>query len=104
MTIIGDHDVVRLQIAMHDSSAVRFRQSFSYVLQIPQDSWKIAVPSLSQFSQRLAVDKFHRDEVCAFALANVVSSYDVGMIKSARGLGFLHEASESVCILREFAV
>jgi hypothetical protein len=36
VTITRDHDVVRLQIAMDNSRGVRFRQTFSRVLQEAQ--------------------------------------------------------------------
>ena len=42
VAITRDHDVVGLQIAMHDSGSVSFRQSFGRVLQEPQQLSKFS--------------------------------------------------------------
>ena len=53
-------------------------------------------------AQYLPVDEFHRDEVQAFAVANLIDVRDVRMIEGRRGLCLLDEAPHSILISRNF--
>src|SRR5207244_3409356 len=52
----------------------------------------------NQFAQRLAVDVFHRDEVRAIVLADLINMSNVRMVKRRCGLSFANEALHSVAI------
>src|SRR6185295_17909399 len=58
-----DHDVVGLEIAMNDSRAVSFCESFGDVLQRTQQFWKLFVFGVNLRAERRAFDVLHRDEV-----------------------------------------
>src|SRR5215469_18372665 len=55
------------------------------------------------FAQRLAIDKFHRDEVCAIGLANLVDVSYVRMIEPSRRLCLLDEPPHTFLIRSNFS-
>ena len=57
---------------------------------------------MNYFAQRLAIDEFHRDEVHAIVLANLVDVRNVRMIQSGRGRRLLFEATHSIPICADF--
>ena len=48
VTVTRHHDVVGLQIAMHHSRSMRFRQTFGHVLQVTQELWQISLLMMDQ--------------------------------------------------------
>src|SRR5215471_6403764 len=77
MPIARHHDVVGLEIPMHNSGGVGFGQSFGGVLQMPQQPRQIEMLLMDQFTQRLAIDELHGDEVNAVRLADFMDRSDV---------------------------
>src|SRR6184192_935232 len=61
MPLTRDHDVVGLQIAMHYSSRMSFRQSIRRVLQITQKLRQISLFFVNQLTQREAIDEKQTD-------------------------------------------
>src|SRR3989442_8219458 len=57
----------------------------------------------NQLAQRLAIDKFHRDEVRAIVLADLIDMSNVRMVKRRRGLSFANEPLHSVAIRGHFS-
>src|SRR5215469_15855202 len=55
------------------------------------------------FAQRLAIDKFHRDEVCAIGLANLVDVSYVRMIEPCSRLCLLDEPPHTFLIRSNFS-
>ena len=51
-----------------------------------------------QFAQRQAVDKFHRDEVRAIVLADLIDVSNVRVVKRRGGFSFANEPLHSVAI------
>src|SRR5436309_1253210 len=97
-----DHDVVRLQIAMHYSSRMSFRQSIRRMLQITQKLRQISLFFVNQLTQREAIDELHRDEVHAIALTNLVNVRDVRMVERGRGFRLLHKSPHAIAVTSEF--
>jgi len=57
---------------------VRFRQPLGDLVQEFEQNLQLALSRVSLLSQSLAIDKLHRNEVSAFALANLIDVRDVG--------------------------
>ena len=55
---------------------------------------------MNLFAQRRAIDEFHRDEMRAGLLANLVDVRDVGMIQGRGSLRLLNEAPHSILVGR----
>src|SRR5256886_16968049 len=56
----------------------------------------------NQFAQRLAVDMFHRDEVRAIVLADLIDMSNVRVVKRRRSFSFANEPLHSVAIRGHF--
>ncbi len=52
----------------------------------------------NQFTQRLPVDIFHRDEVHAIVLTDFINVRDVGMIERRRRLRFANEPFHAIAV------
>ena len=79
MAIMSDHDVIGLQIAMHDTSGVSFCEAFSYVLEVSQqlpDYGRLAMDLLAQGN---AIDDLQGDEVRAVVFTDFENLRDVWM-------------------------
>ena len=98
MAITRDHDVVGFKIAMHDSCRVSFRQSFGDLVQESEQDLQFSFLAVNLSRKSLAIDKLHRDEVRAVALANLVDVRDVWMIERGRRFRFLNETAHAVLI------
>jgi Ethanolamine utilization protein EutJ (predicted chaperonin) len=90
-TVVADHDVVRLDIAMNYSGGMRHRQRLGDLL--PNARERREVHALTDhFPKRNPNDEFHDDEPVWAGLADFVNSHDVGMIQSRCGPGLPHES------------
>ena len=87
---VGQHDVVRLQIAMDDAVPVNRRQRRRHLLeQRDRKAGLHAVATLDHVLQARAVDELHRDVQGAVGgLAEVGHPHDVGMVQCGRGARF----------------
>src|SRR5689334_8502766 len=97
MTVTRDHDVVRLEIAMHDTGRMGLSESFGDVLQTTQKLSQVSLHD-NRFAQSLAVYEFHRDKVCGIALADLIDVRNVRMIERCRGLRLLFETPPPIVI------
>src|SRR3989442_15632658 len=97
------HDVVGLQIAMHYSRGMSFRQSICGVLQITQKLWQISLFFVNQMTQREAIAELHGDEVRTIALTNFIDVRDIRMIKRGCRLRLLDEAAHAVMVSSNFS-
>src|SRR2546421_3417866 len=97
MTVTRNHYVVRLEIAMHDAGSMSFSESFCDVLQVAQQLPQIGLTE-NGLAESLPIDEFHRDEICALALANLIDMGDVRMIERGRGLCLLFETPHPITI------
>jgi hypothetical protein len=98
VAITRDHDVVGFQIAMDNSGRMGPSQTFGSVLQKPEQLSEFSAFLMNLLAQGDAIDKLHRDEVHALALANFMDGCDVRMIERGRGLRFLFEAPHPILI------
>jgi hypothetical protein len=95
----GDHDVVRLEIAMHDAGVVRFRQSLGD-LRHHFDTLRDAATAAHPLRERHAVDQLHRQEVHVAVGARVVHGHDRWMIERRGRTNFTHETRDAFGIGR----
>jgi len=96
VTVVRQHDVGRLQIAMHDAGVMRGAQSGG---ELQQDGRRVCDtdgPALDPLAQRLALVKRHGDEQLAFPVADLVDRGDIRMIECARGLRFTQQPPSRV--------
>ena len=66
-------------------AACAFAKTLGDLLQISQTAFAARLVAVDLLAQSNAVDKLHRDEVHAFALADFVDVRDVRMIERGRG-------------------
>ena len=85
VAITRDHDVVGLQIAMHDARGMSFGQSFGHVLQVSQQLLQFGSVVVDLLAERDAFDELHRDEVRSVALTDFINVRDVRMIERGGG-------------------
>ena len=92
VTVFGEEDVFRLEVAMYDAALVRCRQT---VRDLQTDLDRLANPertAIEALAQRLALQQLH-DEIRRLGLhADVEHGENVGMIKRGDGARFLLEA------------
>ena len=80
-----------------------FRQPLGDLVQEFEQNLQLALSRVSLLSQRLAIDKLHRNEVSAFALANLIDVRDVGMIERGCGLRLLNETAHAIFVCSDIA-
>jgi len=90
----SDHDVGRLQVAMHDSFLVRRFKSFRDLLGVVEHGL-----GQQRTLERFALDQFHGHR----ALFDAVDLRDVGMIQRGQGLGFAIKARQAFRVAGERA-
>jgi hypothetical protein len=91
-SILGHHDVLGLQIPVHDPRFVCFRESCRGLcgeFQQPLDRKRTGVKDLSK---RPSLDVLHRDEPNGLDLVDLVDRHDVRVIQGGSCAGFLFEA------------
>ena len=94
----GDHDVRRLDVAMHDAGGVRGLERRGDLCPVLQRSRQRQRPLAEQCGERYAVDELHGDEGRPLVLADFVNRDDVGMVQRRSGASFLNEAAMPVGI------
>src|SRR6516162_6553395 len=77
---------------------MRLGQTFSYLLQIAQQLSQFSVFAMDLFPQRYPIDKLHRNEMNAVALADFMNGSDIRMIERRGRLCFLLEAAHSLSV------
>ena len=79
-----DEDVGRLDVTMHDASAVSSRQCIGDLRTEPHDDIDRQRPPVDASAERLTF-QFHHDERVTFVFADVIDRADVRMIESRGG-------------------
>ncbi len=91
---LGDEDVCRLDVAVHNALGMSCVQRIGNLDgETDQHIGLYRNPSDAML-QRQAVEKLHGDECLAVLLADVIKSADVGMIQRGGGLGLALKAGE----------
>ena len=90
----GKHDVLWLQIAMHDTRLVRLRQGIRELGGDLKGLLQPRPPALQLVPKGRAFDDFHHDIELAVALADVVDRDDARMIQRGQRSGFLLETPD----------
>src|SRR2546421_10830727 len=103
VAIARDHDVVGLQIAMHNPGSVSSCQSPGSMLQKTQHFSQFSLLFMNLLAQGGAIDEFHRDEVRTLALANLIDVRDVRMIECRCSRRFLFETPHSILVRSNFS-
>ena len=92
LIFLGQHDVARLQVAMHDLLAVRFVQGQGDFAEQQGDGPRGHADLVAQhFRERPAVDERHGHVTGAVDLADVVHRTDVRVLERGRGPGLAQE-------------
>src|SRR5207248_8133664 len=86
--VASDHDVARLQIAMHDAALMRGADRVDERHGELQKIGDRQTVSRNEIDQRLPVHELHREEVHAVGLLHAVDGDDVRMIERGHGLRF----------------
>jgi hypothetical protein len=101
VAVARDHDVVRLQIAMHQTGRVRRRQPVGHLRGDIDRLRRGHRAGLDHAPQSVAADQFGSDPVCAVIAADVVNGDDVGVIERAGRAGFALETGDAVRVARQ---
>ena len=100
---VDQHDVLRLEIPVHDALGVGSGESASDLRANPQEPWQRHRAARAQgVVQRLAVDQLHRDkEPALVGRAEVVEVDGVGVLDARRGLHLAAEPGEGAAVGRQ---
>ena len=102
-SIGGDENVLRLQVAVNNSSFMRCGQSASDVHSVLDGPACWQRPSGETVSQRLTIEQFGDDEWEAVVMADIEDGDDVGMAQRRSGTSLLLESRQAFGIRGERA-
>ena len=94
--VLGDHDVLGLQIAMDDAGVVCPSKPVGDLHREIEEPLHGERSGGQQIAQRLALDELHRDVGKRARGADLVDRDDVGMVERRHRSGFLLEAPDPV--------
>ena len=94
LTALGDEDVRRLDVAVHNLFRVRGIERIGYFDGQRQQRLGLHRLARDAMLQRHPVQKLHGDEGLAVLLANVINRANVGVIQCGCSLGFALEAGK----------
>ena len=83
---------------MHDAGGVSLYQTFRYMSQIAQELSQIGLLAMNAFTQRLTIDKLHRDEMHAIVLTDLEDLRDVGMTERGGRFSLTNESIHAISI------
>ena len=92
--LVGEHDVLGLQIAMHDAGLVRLRERIGHLAGDLKRLLERRSPASQQLPEGRAFDELHHDEELAVELADVVDGDDAGVVQRGRRSGFVLETPD----------
>jgi hypothetical protein len=102
VAVAAPHDVVGLDVAMHDAGRMRGAQCGGDLGGNRNGvGYGHSTGALHRLAQRFAIDQFGRDESMAVSLAGLEDREDVRMIEAGSGHRLLLEAAHDVGIVRE---
>ena len=96
---LRQHDVARLQIAMHDSTAMRRLQARRDLSSITQDLIQRQRPTPQTLGQRLAFQQLHHEIAHAILRAHVMQLANVRMIQRRDGARLTFEALSCISLV-----
>jgi hypothetical protein len=92
----GDEKIGGLDVAMDDACGVGGVEAVGNLDAPVEEGFDVERAAGDIVFQRLAVEKFHGDEVAAFEFVNFVDGADVGVIEGGGGLRFALETLEGL--------
>ena len=95
---LGDEDIRRLDVAVHNSAGVRRIESVRDLDPQFEQLFSLQRTALDHVFQGRALQIFHGDESFPVLLADVVDGADIGMVQGGSRLGFALEAAEGLRI------
>src|ERR1022692_2351761 len=95
---LSREDVGRLQIAVHDSDAVRFGERVGGLVSIPQGGGDCDGATAEDPVQRFSAHVFHYDEVGAVDFVDVVDDDDVGMVQGGGRARLLKKTKAALAV------
>ena len=100
--VVGDEDVLGLQVAVHDALLVRRREAVRDLERVVDRLARRELAAGEDRAERLALEQLLDDVRRAVRVRpDVVDRRDVGMVQDARGLGLLLEPAQPVRVLGE---
>src|SRR5215469_9852452 len=98
LAIVGDEQILWLQIAMDDSSFVRGREPTCDLLSVLNRLSCRNAPALDVFAQGLTLQKFRNEKRRAFVCAQFEHDQNIWVIQGRSGGSFLLKAAKTVLI------
>ena len=92
LVAVGDHDVGRLHIAMHDTDAVGVVERGEHLAGVAENLGDGDASAGTLLAQSFAFDQLHDHDQLALVIEGVVQRGDVGMAEHAKQLDFATEA------------
>ena len=103
LAALGDENVRRLDVAVHDSFGMRRVERVGHFDGERKQSLGFHRLPVDAMFQGDAIQELHGDERLAVLLADVVNGADVGVIQSGCSLGFALETGEGLRVSGDFA-
>ena len=94
--VVGDEDVLGLQVPVDDPLLVGGREALRNLQGVPDGPARREGPAGELRPQRLALEQFRDDVRCALVSPDVVDRKDVRVVECAGRLGLLLEALETL--------
>ena len=93
--VSGDHDVLRLDVAVDDPTAVRVSQGVADLGRDLEGPWNVQLfVKLENLFQVFSVHVLHDEVKDALVFANIIDVDDVSVVELRRGARFLDEAAD----------
>jgi len=102
VTSLGDKDVGRLDVAVHDSGGMCSIERIGDLDPQPQNLVHFHRARADPVFQGHPFEKLHGDEGMAILIADIVDGTDVGMIESGGGLGLTSKSRQRLRIPGDF--
>ncbi len=99
---VGDKNVCRLDVAVHDALAVRGLERVRHFNAQTQQRFQLQRLTLDQVLEGLATEALHDDEQAPFVLPNLVNGANVGVVQRRSGARLSPETFQGLGILRSF--
>ena len=99
--VLRDHEVLGLQVAVHDPGAVRFREAVGGLRGDAEERSRRQGAVGQNLAQRSSLDELHRDELDAVRGADVVDRDEIRVVQRRGRARFLLEALQPLGVRRE---
>src|SRR3982751_3508987 len=102
LATIGDHDVSSFDVSMNDAAIVCSSKRVSHLNRNRKCALQLEWPPIHKFTNVLAFDVLHRNEVNAVNLIQIKNRADVWMVQGRREPGFAFKSFEICFFSCEF--